>query len=243
MYSLAKGGFTQSYTYFTWRTTKPELQEYLEEISNPPVEDFFRGNLWPNTPDILHEQLQIADPIPRRAIFQQRVILAATLSSNYGIYGPAYELCEGRPAEPSPGKTGSEEYLDSEKYQIRNWDRSSPDSIAPLITLLNQIRKANPALQRNENLHFHPCENPNILCYSKSTPNHANTILIAVNLDPRNEQAAIIDLALDRLGLPWKGAFEVEDLLTGARYTWHDQWNYVALKPEATAHIFRIIHP
>ena len=241
MYSLAKGGFTQSYTYFTWRTDKPGLQEYFEEITTPPVSDFFRPNVWPNTPDILHEQLQNPDPIQRRAIFQQRVILAATLSANYGIYGPAYELLEWRPAEPSAGKTGSEEYLDSEKYQIRSWDRTSPGSIAPLITQLNQIRRTNPALQRNETLHFHSCDNPQILCYSKSTPAHANSILMAVNLDPSNEQAATINLAMDKLGLPWQGAFEVEDLLTGTRYTWHDQWNYVALKPEATAHILRII--
>ena len=242
MYSLAKGGFTQSYTYFTWRTDKPGLQEYFEEITTPPVSDFFRPNVWPNTPDILHEQLQNPDPIQRRAIFQQRVILAATLSANYGIYGPAYELLEWRPAEPSAGKTGSEEYLDSEKYQIRSWDRTSPDSIAPLITQLNQIRSTNPALQRNETLHFHPCDNPQILCYSKSTPAHANSILMAVNLDPSNEQAATINLDMGKLGLPWQGPFIVEDLLTGTRYNWHDQWNYVALKPTATAHIFRIVN-
>ena len=177
-------------------------------------------------------------------MFMQRVILAATLSANYGIYGPAYELCEGRPAPPSPGKTGSEEYLDSEKYQIREWDRSSPLSIAPLITQLNKIRHEHPALQRNESLHFHPCPNPSILCYSKSTPDFSDTILVAVNLDPRNEQAGIIDLALDKLGLPWQGSFEVEDLLTGVSYTWHDQWNYVALKPSVMpAHVFRIVRP
>jgi len=242
MYSLAKGGFTQSYTYFTWRTDKPGLQEYFEEITTPPVSDFFRPNVWPNTPDILHEQLQNRDPTQRRAIFQQRVILAATLSANYGIYGPAYELLEWRPAEPSAGKTGSEEYLDSEKYQIRSWDRTSPGSIAPLITQLNQIRRTNPALQRNETLHFHSCDNPQILCYSKSTPAHANSILMAVNLDPSNEQAATINLDMGKLGLPWQGPFIVEDLLTGTRYNWHDQWNYVALKPTATAHIFRIVN-
>ena len=240
MYSLAKGGFTQSYTYFTWRATKPELQEYFEELTTPPVSDFFRPNVWPNTPDILHEQLQVADPIQRRAIFQQRVILAATLAASYGIYGPAYELLEWRPAKPSPGKTGSEEYLDSEKYQIRTWDRTSPDSIAPLITQLNQIRRTYARLQRNESLHFHPCDNPQILCYSKSTADHANTILIAVNLDPRNEQAATINLDMDKLGLPWQGLFIVEDLLTGTRYNWQNQWNYVDLKPAVTAHIFRI---
>ncbi|AEU35514.1 alpha-1,4-glucan--maltose-1-phosphate maltosyltransferase [Granulicella mallensis] len=240
MYSLAKSGFTQSYTYFTWRTDKPGLQSYFEELTKPPVSDFFRPNVWPNTPDILHEQLQTGG----RPMFMQRVILAATLSANYGIYGPAYELCEGRPAKPSPGKTGSEEYLDSEKYQIREWDRSSPLSIAPLITQLNKIRDASPALQRNESLHFHSCPNPNLLCYSKSTPDFSDTILVAVNLDPLNEQAGIIDLALDKLGLPWQGNFEVEDLLTGARYQWHDQWNYVALNPSVMpAHVFRIVRP
>lgn len=241
MYSLAKGGFSQSYTYFTWRTDKPGLQEYFEEITTPPVSDFFRPNVWPNTPDILHEQLQKPDPAERRAIFQQRVILAATLSANYGIYGPAYELLDWRPAKPSVGKTASEEYLDSEKYQIRDWDRASPDSIAPLISLLNQIRRTNPALQRNETLHFHPCDNPQILCYSKSTDDHANTILVAVNLDPRNEQAATINLDMEKLGLPWQGDFIVEDLLTGTRYNWQNQWNYVALRPQIMpAHIFRI---
>jgi starch synthase (maltosyl-transferring) len=236
MYSLAKGGFTQSYTYFTWRTTKSELQEYFKEICSPPVSDFFRPNLWPNTPDILHAQFQIESLPERRAIFQQRVILAATLSSNYGIYGPAYELLEGRPAKPA-----SEEYLDSEKYQIRTWDRSNPDSIAPIITQLNRIRHENPALQRNENLHFHTIPNDNLLVYSKSTPDATNTILIVVNLDPRNEQSGWLDLWMPALNLPWQGWFDVEDLLTGKLYHWKDQWNYITLKPESTAHIFRIL--
>ena len=241
MYSLAKAGFTQSYTYFTWRTTKPELQAYFEEISNPPVSDFFRPNVWPNTPDILHAQFQVADLDQRRAIFQQRVILATTLSANYGIYGPAYELLEGRPAKPSPGKTGSEEYLDSEKYQLRIWDRSDPNSIAPLITQLNQIRRANPALQRNENLHFHTVANDNLLVYSKSTADATNTILTVVNLDPHAAQGDWLDLSMPALNLPWQGPFDVEDLLTGKLYHWEDQWNYVSLTPAATAHIFRII--
>jgi starch synthase (maltosyl-transferring) len=241
MYSLAKGGYTQSYTYFTWRNTKEELQAYLEEISNPPVSNFFRGNLWPNTPDILHEQLQVADPAHRRAVFQQRVILAATLSSNYGLYGPAYELLEWRPAKPAPGKTASEEYLDSEKYQIRAWDRSSPESIAPLITQLNAIRRANPALQRNANLHFHPNENPQVLAYSKSTPDGTNTVLTIVNLDPERTQTAWIQLALDKLGVSPETPFQVEDLLTGITYTWTGDRNYIALNPTATAHIFRIV--
>lgn len=241
MYSLAKGGYTQSYTYFTWRNTKEELQAYLEEISNPPVSNFFRGNLWPNTPDILHEQLQVEDPAHRRAVFQQRVILAATLSSNYGIYGPAYELLEWRPAKPAPGKTSSEEYLDSEKYQIRTWDRSNPESIAPLLTQLNAIRRANPALQRNANLHFHSNDNPQVLAYSKSTSDGSNTVLTIVNLDPERTQTAWIQLSLDKLGVVAGESFQVEDLLTGITYTWNGEWNYIALNPSATAHIFRIV--
>jgi len=238
MYSLAKGGFTQSYTYFTWRTTKAELQEYFEELTQPPVSDFFRPNVWPNTPDILHEQLQTGG----RPMFMQRVILAATLGASYGIYGPAYELLEGRPAKPTAGKTSSEEYLDSEKYEIRDWDRSSADSIAPLITQLNRIRHANPALQRNENVHFHAIDEPNLLVYSKANADFSNVILVAVNLDPKAEHGGWINLASDKLGLPWQGNFEVEDLLTGARYHWKDQWNFVSLNPSVMpAHIFRIV--
>ena len=159
MYSLAKKGFTQSYTYFTWRNTKAELQEYLEEITKPPVTDFFHPNFWPNTPDILHEFLQKGG----RPAFMQRVILAATLTANYGIYGPAYELGENLPA-----KEKSEEYLNSEKYESRVWDRAASHTIAPLITKLNQIRRTNLALQSNGSLYFHVADNPNILCYSKS---------------------------------------------------------------------------
>lgn len=238
MYSLAKVGYTQGYTYFTWRTSKTELQDYFEEICNPPVSDFFRPNVWPNTPDILHEQLQTGG----RPIFMQRAILATTLCANWGIYGPAFELCEGRAAKPTPGKTGSEEYLDSEKYQLRRWNRADPISIEPLITKLNRIRRENPALQRNERLVFHDALNPQIFCYSKSTEDGVNTILVVVNLDPLNEQMAWLDLKLDRLGLPWRGTFVVNDLLTGASYTWRDQRNYVALRPlEMPAHIFRIV--
>jgi starch synthase (maltosyl-transferring) len=175
-------------------------------------------------------------------MFIQRAVLAATLSANWGIYGPAFELCEGRAAKPAPGKTGSEEYLDSEKYQLRQWNRDDPNSIAPLITRLNRIRRANPALQRNERLVFHDAPNPQILCYSKSTPDHANTILVVVNLDPKNEQTALLDLKLDQLGVPWEGSFSVTDLLTGMSYHWKDQWNFVALRPwEMPAHVFRIV--
>jgi starch synthase (maltosyl-transferring) len=241
MYSLAKAGFTQSYTYFTWRTTKAELQSYMEELIQPPVSDFFRPNFWPNTPDILHKQLQDGG----RPAFMQRVILAATLAANYGIYGPAYELCENVPAKPAPGKTESEEYMDSEKYEIRQRDRNQPGSLVPLLTALNEIRRENPALQSNESLVFHPTENPNILCYSKSVQipgtEGDNTILVAINLDPINEQASWIELDLRILNIPHNQDFVVEDLLTSTRYTWHDRSNYVALRPATQpAHIFRI---
>ncbi len=238
MYSLAKAGYTQGYTYFTWRNTKADLQAYFEEICSFPIADFFRPNVWPNTPDILHEQLQTGG----RAMFMQRVILAATLSANYGIYGPAYELCEGRPAPAAPGKTGSEEYVDSEKYEIRRWNRADPISIAPLITQLNQIRRDHLALQRNENLHFHAIPDDNLIAYSKSTDDLSDVILVIVNLDPRNPHDGWINLNMPRLDLPWQGSFEVEDLLTGARYTWKDQWNYISLDPNVMpAHIFRVI--
>ena len=149
MYALARRGFTQSYTYFTWRTTKPELVDYLEEITRPPVSDFFKPNFWPNTPDILHKSLQEGG----RPAFMQRLILAATLTANYGINGPAYELSENAPAKPAPGKAESEEYLDSEKYEIRQRDRHASGSLVPLMTELNAIRRANPALQSRTN----PC--------------------------------------------------------------------------------------
>jgi starch synthase (maltosyl-transferring) len=240
MYSLAKAGFTQSYTYFTWRTTKPELESYLEEITRPPVSDFFQPNFWPNTPDILHKSLQEGG----RPAFMQRLILAATLTANYGIYGPAYELCENAPAKPSPGKTESEEYRDSEKYELRQRDRNAPNSLVPLITNVNNIRRANPALQSNGSLRFHPVDNPNIMCYSKSAPGGAhgdNTILVAINLDPHNEQAGWIDLDLKVLGIPYDQNFDVEDLLTSIHYIWHDRSNYVALRPDVQpAHIFRV---
>ena len=232
MYSLAKAGFTQSYTYFTWRNTKAELQTYLEEITQPPVSDFFRPNFWPNTPDILHASLQQGG----RPAFMQRLILATTLAANYGVYGPAYELGENIPI-----KAGSEEYLNSEKYEIRRWDRTASHSLAPLMTKLNQIRTENPALQSNERLHFHNVDNPHLLCYSKSTADNSNTILVAINLDPTQEQAGWIDLDLGKLAIPYNRNFDVEDLLTGRHYQWHDRSNYVALRPETMpAHIFRV---
>ena len=240
MYSLAKAGFTQSYTYFTWRTTKPELQSYLEEITQPPVSDFFQPNFWPNTPDILHKSLQEGG----RPAFMQRLILATTLTANYGIYGPAYELGENVPARPALGKTESEEYMDSEKYEVKQRSRNQAGSLVPLITLLNKIRRENSALQTNGSLFFHPVDNPNLMCYSKSVKEGNgtdNTILVAVNLDPFNEQGGWIDLDLRRLGMPYDQNFDVEDLITGVHYTWRDRSNYVALRPNVMpAHVFRV---
>ena len=231
MYSLAKAGFTQSYTYFTWRNGAKELEEYFEEISQPPVSEFFRPNLWPNTPDILHAELQTGG----RPKFIQRLILAATLGANYGIYGPAFELCESNPAKP-----GSEEYLNSEKYEMRAWDLSDSDSLAPLITQVNRIRRENAALHSDGSLHFHTVANPNMLCYSKS--NDGNRILVTINLDPDKEQGSWIDLDLDRLNLSDDTDFEVEDLLTGERYQWHGPHNYIALQPDVLpAQILRIV--
>jgi starch synthase (maltosyl-transferring) len=233
MYSLAKAGFSQSYTYFTWRNTGAELEQYFEEITHPPISDFFRPNLWPNTPDILHAALQNGG----RPAFMHRFILAATLGASYGIYGPAFEQGENTPFKP-----GSEEYLNSEKYEIRHWDRTAPHSIAPLVTQVNRIRRENPALQSNDSLHFYPADNPNILCYSKTHGD--NRILVAINLDHTQEQAGWIDLDLKQLALPYHLDFEIEDLLTNTHYQWHDRSNYVALRPDVQpAHIFRIVTP
>ena len=238
MYSLAKGGFTQSYTYFTWRTEKAEIEQYFEEITKPPVSDFFTPNVWPNTPDILHASLQEGG----RPAFMQRFILAATLAASYGIYGPAYELGWNTPA-----KKVSEEYLDSEKYQIRAWELDAPQSIEPLITRVNQIRKENLALQSDLSLTFHKVDNPRVMCYHKragGAPGEPdNIILVAINLDPFNEQAGWIDLDLKALGIAHDETFDVEDLLTGVHYKWHDRSNYVALRPDVMpAHIFRVTH-
>lgn len=236
MYALAKRGFTQSYTYFTWRNTKAELEAYLEEITRPPVSEFFQPNFWPNTPDILHKSLQEGG----RPAFMHRVILAATLVASYGIYGPAYELAENAPAPPLDGKTESEEYLDSEKYEIRQRDRNRPDSLVPLISNLNRIRHENRALQSNASLHFHSIDNPQLICYSKATPDFDNTILVVVNIDSFNEQSGWTSLDLDKIGCSADESFLVDDLLSGAQYIWRDR-NYVALRPGAQpAHIFRV---
>ncbi len=232
MYRLAKLGFGQSYTYFPWRNGKQEITAYLTELTQSPVREFFRPNQWPNTPDILTEFLQMGG----HPAFVIRLLLAATLGANYGIYGPPFELLENRPV-----RHGSEEYLDSEKYEIRYWDLERPDSLRPLITRVNEIRNTNPALQQDWSLKFHFADNDQLLCYSKESDDRANLLLMVVNLDPHHTQAGFVTLPLDELEIPQDRAFEAEDLLSGERYLWHGPRNYVELNPsQRSGHILKI---
>ena len=229
MYWLAKAGFSQSYTYFAWRNTKYELTEYFEQISKPPISDFFRPNAWPNTPDILPEYLQYGG----RPAFTIRLILAATLSANYGLYGPAFERFIADARDP-----GGEEYRDSEKYEVKHWP-STDDDLTELIAVVNRIRRQNPALQQNATLAFHETTNDEIICYSKSAGNES--LLMIVNVDPHNTQAGYVELDLAALNLDANRPFQVHELLSGARYTWHGPRNFVKLDPNVVpAHIFRI---
>ncbi len=232
MYRLAKIGFTQSYNYFPWRNTNEELTEYLTELTTTEVREYFTPNLWPNTPDILPESLQFGG----RPAFITRFILAATLGPAYGIYGPAYELCDNQPLAP-----GKEEYLDSEKYEIRQWDIERPDSLSALIGLVNQARRDNPALQTSHGLRFHPVSNPQLIAFSKSTDDGLNQVLVVVNLDPHYTQSGILELPLDDLGIDPRQPYQLHDLLTDARYLWHGARNYVELSPaRLPAHLFVI---
>jgi starch synthase (maltosyl-transferring) len=232
MYRLAKLGFSQSYNYFPWRNSKHELMEYFRELSTPPVSDFFRANLWPNTPDILPEFLQYGG----RAAFMSRIALAATLGASYGIYGPAFELLEHEAREP-----GSEEYLDSEKYQLRHWNLDRPDSLREYIARLNRLRRANPALQTDRGLRFHSVDNDALIAYSKRAPGAGHAVLCVVNLDPHNAQSGWLDLDLEALGLDVDRAFQAHDQLSDARYLWRGPRNYVSLDPRhSPAHVFRV---
>jgi starch synthase (maltosyl-transferring) len=232
MYRLAKLGFTQSYTYFTWRNTRQELTDYFTELTATGVAEFFRPHLWPNTPDILHESLQTGG----RPVFLIRAVLAATLGASYGIYGPAFELVEHEPREP-----GSEEYRHSEKYEIRHRDREASHSLRPLLTRLNEIRRSNVALQTNDSLAFHETDNPHLLCYSKASPDRSNVILMVVNLDPVHQQAGWVTVNLAALGLPGEAGYSVHDLLSGRRFDWWGARNFVQLTPSVSpAHVFRV---
>ncbi len=232
MYRLAKLGFTQSYTYFAWRNTKSELTEYMQELTQTEVREYFRPNFWPNTPDILTEYLQQGG----RGAFVSRVVLAATLSSNYGIYGPAYELMEHVAIAP-----GKEEYLDSEKYEVRRWKLDDPASLRPLLTRLNRVRAENRALQSDAGLRFHEVDNPEVIAYSKRTADRQNVILTVVNLDPLWRQSGWVHLLLEQLGIDASRPYTVHDLLSGQKYEWFGPTNYVELDPQMiNAHIFRV---
>ena len=230
MYELAKLGFTESYTYFAWRNQKQEITEYFTELTQTEVHQYFRSNLWPNTPDILTDYFQKGG----RSAFMSRLVLAATLGANYGIYGPAFELGENRAAAP-----GSEEYLDSEKYQIRTRDLDDPNSLAKLIAQVNRIRRENLALRSDWSLQFHPSDNDEIIVYSKMTDDLLNIIVVVVNLDPDRPQTAWVDLPLEVFHLDPRQPYEVHDLLTDARYVWRGPRNWVQLDPQRLpAHIF-----
>ena len=231
MQYLAKIGFTQSYTYFTWRNTKAELESYFTELTQTAVREYLRPNLFANTPDILHAYLQHGN-LPA---FQVRLILAATLGATYGIYS-GFELGENVPVRP-----GSEEYRDSEKFEIKPRDWDAPHSLAPLIALVNRIRRENPALQSDWRLRFHSTDNPELIAYSKTTEDGANRVLVVVNLDPLGMQHGFVQVDAAQLSAQASG-FLAQDLLTGERYIWRDGPNYVRLDPVARvpAHILRI---
>jgi starch synthase (maltosyl-transferring) len=229
MRHLAKLGFSQSYGYFTWRNTKWELTDYFTELARTEVRDYMRPNLFVNTPDILHEYLQTGG----RPAFYIRLVLAATLGASYGIYGPAFELCEGR-ALP-----GTEEYLDSEKYELRQWNLEDPRSLRNVITRVNQIRREQSALHHDHSVRFCAVDNEQLIAYVKSTPDLSNIVLVVVNLDPHHPQMGWVDLPLAELGLDVQQPYQVHDLLSDARYLWHGPHNYVALDPHLQpAHVF-----
>lgn len=232
MYRLAKVGFTQSYNYFPWRNTKQELTAYFTELATTGVREYFHPNLWPNTPDILTEYLQLGGP----AAFKVRFILAATLGASYGIYGPAFELCVNQPLS-----AGSEEYRDSEKYEIKKWQLDSPQSIRPLITRVNAIRNEHSCLQSDSSLTFFPVDNDKLLCYGKYSEDRAEIVICVVNLDTQWPQSGWIDLPLKTFDLSETRPYQVHDLLSDVRYLWSGPRNFVKLDPsKAPAHIFRL---
>jgi starch synthase (maltosyl-transferring) len=230
MRGLAKAGFTQSYTYFTWRNFKEELTEYVEELSRSEMAEYFRGNLFCNTPDILPEILQRGGP----PAFKMRAALAATLSPLWGIYS-GYELCE------AAALPGTEEYLDSEKYQIRVRDWDQPGHIKDYLAQLNRIRRENPALQSYRNLRFYAADSPHVLFYGKSTPPGDNVVLVAVNLDPFAAHEATLDLPLEKLGLAPDDTYELHELLSDGRQLGRGRRQTVTLDPRISpAHIYRV---
>ena len=231
MASLAKVGFTQSYTYFTWRVSKQEIMDYMNDLVYGPSRNYFRPNFWPNTPDILPYHLQYQG----ENSFMLRYALAATLSSNYGVYGPSYEFNENTPIE------GKEEYFNSEKYEVRHYDWKRTNRMTDIMSLLNKIRKENEALQSTWNIQFCPIENNQILAYLKATEDLSNIILVVVNLDPQHGQNGYIQLPKDRLKLGDKINVKLHDLITNEHYTWTQEWNYVDLNPyKMPFHLFKL---
>ncbi|MGV3589988.1 MAG: alpha-1,4-glucan--maltose-1-phosphate maltosyltransferase [Adhaeribacter sp.] len=231
MEQLGKIGFNQSYTYFTWRETQEEFKEYLTELTKTDRQHYYRPNFWPNTPDILPPHLvKGSEPA-----FIQRLILAGTLSSNYGLYGPVYEFGIN---EPVPGK---EEYLDSEKYEVKHWNWQQETRIGEFIKLVNTIRRENPALQETNNIIFGEADNPNMLCYGKTTADFSNQLITVINLDYQNTQKSMVKIPLKQLGIPADKPYWVHDLIGGAKYEWQGEWNFVELNPYLfPAHVFRV---
>lgn len=231
MKRLAKVGFTQSYTYFTWRNSKAEIMEYLRELTQTGVREYFRPNFWPNTPDILSEYLQYSG----RPAFVIKLILAATLSSNYGIYGPPFELLE---SEALPGR---EEYMNSEKYEVRHWDWDRPGNLKDFIARLNRIRKENGALQQTDNLRFYEVDNDQLLFFGKTGSDSMDSILVVVNLDPVHTQSGYIRIPLRELGIEPGQPFLGHDLLSDEKYIWYGERNFIKLNPHVVpAHIFKL---
>ena len=230
MHTLAQIGFTQSYTYFTWRNEKWELEEYLRELSTSPTADYMRPNFFVNTPDILHAYLQHGGP----PAFKVRAVLASMLAPAWGVYA-GYELYENQPV-----RQGSEEYLDSEKYQLRPREWNRPDSLAPYLTILNRVRREHPALHWLRNLHLHHADNPNVMAFSKATG--PDIVVVVVNLDPHAAQEASLQLDMPTLGFGWRDVMEAHDEVTGQTFWWGER-PYVRLDPDfEPAHILTIRH-
>ena len=231
MKRLAKLGFDQSYTYFTWRNTKYEVQQYIKELTTTNMAEYFRPNFWPNTPDILPEFLQYGG----RAAFIIRLVMAATLSSAYGIYGPAYELFVADAVE------GKEEYKDSEKYEIRHWEPSQRGSLRPLIQRINTIRRQTPSLQRIRNIRFYETDNEMILCYGKMNEDKSDITVTVVSLDPNFRQSGFITLPLEEMEIDPHRPYLMHDLISSDKYIWQGERNYIELNPETMpAHILKV---
>ena len=230
MQQLAKQGFSQSYTYFTWRVHKHELIEYMVELTQSEMREYYRPNFWPNTPDINPYHLQGAG----ESMHMIRYALAATLSGNIGIYGPVYEYMV---TEPFPGK---EEYLDSEKYEIKHWDWEIENKLMHVIGRINEIRKRHPALQQTNNILFCGLENDQLMAFYKWDDSRQDRLLVIISLDSRQSQQGYVQLPLEQLGVGPGTRLEMHDLMTHTSYHWEAEWNYVALHPDLPFHIFQI---